>query len=110
MQMKFLVIVTPRQVPLPPGMIADILAAQKEWLKARVADGTVEALYGFVGGGGMGIATVESHEAMNELLVSSPAFPISDYEVTAIGDFETMIDAAIAAARQAASMMPGPPA
>ena len=35
---------------------------------------------------------------MHELLVTSPAFPISDYEVSAIGDFETMIDAAIAAA------------
>jgi muconolactone delta-isomerase len=108
--MRFLIIVTPRQVPLPPNLLADLLSAQKEWLLQRVADGTVESVYGFVGGGGMGIANVESHEAMNELLVSSPAFPISDYKVTAIGDFEPMIDAGIASLRQAASMMPGPPA
>jgi len=107
--MKFLVMVTPREVPMPPGVLADLLSAQKDWLKQQVADGTVESLYGFVGGGGMGIVDVDSHEQMHELLVSSPAFPISDFEITAIGDFEATIDAGIAALRQAASMMPGPP-
>ena len=107
--MKFLVIVTPRQVPLPPNLIADLLSAQKDWLKQRLADGTVESLYGFIGGGGVGIVNVDSHEQMHELLVGSPAFPVSDFEVTAIGDFEATIDAGIAALRQAASMMPGPP-
>jgi muconolactone delta-isomerase len=107
--MKFLVMVTPRQVPLPPNLLADLLSAQKDWLKQRRADGTVESLYGFVGGGGIGIVNVDSHEQMHELLVSSPAFPISDFEVRAIGDFETTIDAGIAALRQAASMMPGAP-
>jgi muconolactone delta-isomerase len=107
--MKFLVIVTPRPVPLPPNVIADLLTAQKDWLKQRIADGTVETLYGFVGGGGIGIANVDSHEQMNELLVSSPAFPITDFEVKPIGDFETTLDAGVAALRQAASMMPGPP-
>jgi muconolactone delta-isomerase len=107
--MKFLVIVTPRPVPLPPNVIADLLTAQKDWLKQRIADGTVETLYGFVGGGGIGSANVDSHEQMNELLVSSPAFPITDFEVKPIGDFETTLDAGVAALRQAASMMPGPP-
>jgi muconolactone delta-isomerase len=107
--MKFLVMVTPREVPMPPGVLGDLLTAQKDWLKQRLADGTVESLYGFVGGGGMGIVNVHSHEQMHELLVGSPAFPITDFEITAIGDFEATIDAGIAALRQAASMMPGPP-
>jgi muconolactone delta-isomerase len=106
--MKFLVIVTPRQLPLPPNVIADRLSAQKDWLRQRQADGTVEALYSFIGGGGVGITNVDSHEKMHELLVGSPAFFMSDFEVRPIGDFETTVDAAIAALRQAASMMPSP--
>jgi muconolactone delta-isomerase len=107
--MKFLVMVTPRQVPMPPNVIAELLSAQKDWLNERVDDGTFEAVYGFVGGGGCGIANVESHEQMHELLVSSPAFPIGDYEVKPIGDVNQIIEAGVAALRQAASMMPGPP-
>ncbi|HEX3316877.1 MAG TPA: muconolactone Delta-isomerase family protein [Solirubrobacteraceae bacterium] len=107
--MKFLVIVTPRPVPMPPGVIADLLAAQKEWLTEHIANGTLESVYGVVGGGGVGIANIESHERMHELLVSSPGYAIADYEVRAIGDFASNIDAGVASLRQAASMMPGPP-
>ena len=93
---------------MPPGMIADLLAAQKDWLNARIADGTVEVGYGIVGGGGIGVVNVESHEEMHEQLVSSPAFPITDYDVRALADLNTTMEAGIAALRQAASMMPGP--
>ena len=34
---------------------------------------------------------------------------MSDFEVRPIGDFETMVDTAIAALREAASRMAGPP-
>jgi muconolactone delta-isomerase len=105
--MKFLVTVTPRQVPMPPGMIADLLEAQGKWLQERVDDGTVESLHGFVGGGGFGVANAESHEEMHALLVGSPGFPIADFEVRAIGDSSEMLKAGVAALRQAASMMPG---
>jgi muconolactone delta-isomerase len=107
--MKFLVIVTPRQVPLPPGVIADLLEAQKAWLNEQIANGTLESVHGIVGGAGVGIANVDSHEQMHALLVSSPAFPLADYDVRAIGDFAANIDAGVASLRRAASMMPGPP-
>jgi hypothetical protein len=107
--MKFLVIVTPRQTPLPPDAIADRLSAQKDWVKQRQADGTIESIYGFVGGGGIGIANVDSPEHMHELMVNSPAFFLSDFEARPIGEFATTIDAAIAALRQAAARMAGPP-
>jgi muconolactone delta-isomerase len=109
MKMKFVVIVTPGDVPMPPGMIADLLAAQKDWLNARIADGTVEVGYAIVGGGGIGVVNVDSHEEMHELLVSSPGFAIANYEVRPLADLDTTMDASIAALRQAASMMPGPP-
>jgi muconolactone delta-isomerase len=107
--MKFLVIVTPKDVPMPPGMVADLLAAQKDWLDQRMADGTAEAVHGFIGGGGMGILNVDSHEQAHALLVESPGFPIADYEVTPLADFGPTIDVAVGTLRRAASMMPGPP-
>jgi muconolactone delta-isomerase len=107
--MKFLIMVTPAQVPLPPGIVADLLAAQKDWLNERIADGKIESVYGIAGGGGFGVANVDSHEELHEMLVGSPGFPISEFEVKAIGDLNTTIDAGIAALRRAASMMPRPP-
>jgi muconolactone delta-isomerase len=107
--MKFLVIVTPRPAPMPPGVAADMLSAQRDWLQARLDDGTLECAYGLIGGGGIGIANADSHEEMHALVVGSPGFALADYDIRPLGDFATTIDAGIGAMRQAASMMPGPP-
>ena len=91
--MKFLVTVTPRQVaPMPPGAIAEVLSAQRDWLTQKLEDGTLDCAYGFIGGGG----------------VQSPGFPIGDNEVRPLGDVNETIEAAIVALRRVASMMPGP--
>ena len=80
--MKFLVTVTPRQVaPMPPGAIAEVLSAQRDWLTQKLEDGTLDCAYGFIGGGGVGIANADSIEEMHALLVQSPGFPIGDNEV-----------------------------
>jgi muconolactone delta-isomerase len=104
--MKFLVTVTPRQVPMPPGMIADLLTAQRDWLNEKVNDGTLDCAYGFVGGGGCGIANADSHEEMHALIVGSPGFVLSDSEVRPLGDLNETIGAGVEALRRAASMMP----
>ena len=107
--MKFLVAVTPRQVaPMPPGAIAEVLSAQRDWLKQKLEDGTLDCAYGFIGGGGVGIANADSIEEMHALLVQSPGFPIGDNEVRPLGDFNETIEAGIVALRRLASMMPGP--
>jgi muconolactone delta-isomerase len=107
--MKFLVTVTPRQVaPMPPGAIAEALSAQRDWLRQKLEDGTLDCAYGLIGGGGVGIVNADSVEEMHALLVGSPAFPVGEYEVRPLGDFSETIDAGIAALRRAASMLPGP--
>jgi muconolactone delta-isomerase len=107
--MKFLVTVTPTQpAPMPPGAIADILAAQRDWLNQRLGDGTLDCAHAFIGGGGMGIANADSIEEMHALLVGSPAFALGGTEVRPLGDFNETIEAGIGALRRAASMMPGP--
>jgi muconolactone delta-isomerase len=104
--MKFLVIVTPRQVaPMPPGAIAEVLSAQRDWLNAKLDDGTVDCAYGFVGGGGMGIVNADSVEEVHALIVGSPGFPIGDNEIRPLGDLNETMGAGIAALRRVASMM-----
>jgi hypothetical protein len=104
--MKFLVTVTPRQfTPMPPGAIAEMLSAQRDWLMEKLDDGTIDCAYGFIGGGGMGILNADSFEEANTIIVSSPGYPIGDNEIRPLGDFSTTIDAGVASLRRVASMM-----
>jgi hypothetical protein len=104
--MKFLVLITRRPNPaIPPQAAAAALSATREWLGQRRGDGTFECAYGFVTGGGCAIAEVESHEALNKLLLDAPASMISDYEVEALGDADVQLGNAISALERAASMM-----
>jgi hypothetical protein len=108
--MKFLVIATPRRdAPVPPQVLAEILKAQRGWLEARAAEGTFECNYAFPTGGGMAVVTVDSHEALNELIYDAPAFAVTDLEVKAINDAGASLGNAIRALERAATMMAGQP-
>ena len=63
--MKYLVITSSRG-NLPPERAGAIFQAGKDWLNARVADGTLDFVHGFPAGGGVAIASAESHEAFME--------------------------------------------
>ena len=105
--MKFLVIVTPRRdASVPPGAVAAMLSAQRDWLHERMNDGTVEFAYSFPVGGGCGVVNVDSHEALNELLVNSPAFMINDFDLRPLSDLDTGLGNAITALERAAGAVP----
>jgi hypothetical protein len=107
--MKFLITVTPRRdTPIPPPAVAAILSAQRDWMHERMSDRTIEFAYGFTTGGGCGVVNVDSHEALSELLMKSPGFPISDFDVRPLSDLDSTIGNAIASLERAASAMPQP--
>jgi hypothetical protein len=107
--MKFLLIVTPRRdSSIPPTAVAQMLAAQRDWLHDRRDDGTVEFVYSFATGGGCGVVNVESHEALNQLLLDSPAFIVNDYDARALADIDISLGNAIAALERAAGAVPQP--
>jgi len=90
--MKFLLIVKPRQsTVLPPAAVASMLSAQRAWLQDRRADGTFDCSYGFPLGGGCGIVNVDSHEALNELMLAAPSFVINDFEAHALCDVDVAL-------------------
>ncbi len=91
--MKFLVTTTPRRLQVPP---AALLEAGKAWINARLADKTFDCCYGLVTGGGISIVNAESHEKLQALLMSYPAFFLADWKIDPLCDMNHTLDGAIA--------------
>jgi muconolactone delta-isomerase len=93
--MKYLV--TGRQVIPATEHSAQIgyLRRAKDWIKARTADGTLEAVYSFPSGGGFFIINADSHESLMRRLVNMPLRPFSEFEVQPILDFTSAADIVI---------------
>ena len=102
--MKFLVTVTRKDTPHPPEIRAELLAAQARWLKERVADGTLDCVYGFVEGGGVAIANAGSPEELNRVLLDQPVLPISDVHVRPLADVQVTLEAGVEALRRGAAV------
>jgi muconolactone delta-isomerase len=85
--MKFLVIRKPR---FTTGLIATSKAIREQ--KQAVADamkrGAIDCIYAFPGGGGnVGIVNADSPEQLNEMLMSTPLFLYSEFEVRPLTDY-----------------------
>ncbi len=93
--MKYLVIQKPRRTTLPPEELAAIQQAAKEWLNAKLADGTIDCAYAFAAAGGVAIGNADSHEDLMRQIVESPLWPVSKFEVHALCDFDQAFDASI---------------
>jgi hypothetical protein len=75
--MKFLVTVRPG--PMPPPV--DQVRQARDWLQARVDDGTFECVYAFPEGGGCSIGDNDSAEQLMDELMEYPLSPFVQYEV-----------------------------
>lgn len=93
--MKYLVIQKPRPTALPPEELAAIQQAAKEWVNAKLADGTMDCVYAFPAAGGIAIGNADSHEDVMKQIVESPLWPISDIEVHALCDVNESFDVGI---------------
>jgi muconolactone delta-isomerase len=104
---KFLVTVTPKDTQLPPQAIAQILARQRDWIGQKLSDGTMETAYAFPTGGGVSIVNAESAEALNAALLSAPVFSIASFNVSPLGDPNTVLSSAVEALERAGRTVPG---
>jgi len=86
--MKYLVTVTPG--PMPPPV--DAVRAAREWLQARLDDGTFEAVFAFPEGGGCSIGENESHEQLMEQLLEYPLSPFSEFDVQPLVGIDAAFD------------------
>ena len=92
--MKYLTVTRPRG-NIPPEAAVGIFQAGKEWLNARVADGTLDVVHSFPAGGGVSIANADSHEALMDRMREFPLFPFVEGEVHPLVDINRSLDSAI---------------
>jgi len=97
--MKFLILVKPLPgAPRPENPVA-LLQASKEWMNARLADGSVDCAYKVIGSkqgiDSVAIANADSHEALAELVLSFPAYALCDLEILPLSDLNRFLEMVI---------------
>ena len=102
--MKYLIIAKPGTTQIPIEQGAVLLQAGLSWIKAKLADGTLDFTYNVIGGGGIAISNADSAEQILANLLEYPLYPFFTWEVTPLLDMEDSVDKYIAYYKQRASM------
>ncbi|MGB5931821.1 MAG: muconolactone Delta-isomerase family protein [Anaerolineae bacterium] len=80
-------------VPIPREQGVALFQAAKEWVKARLADGTLDCVYSFADlSGGLAIGNADSHEELMDRILDYPMYPFFDWEVEPLCDFSHSMD------------------
>jgi hypothetical protein len=93
--MKILFIGRMARPQLSPEEVLAIMKGSKEFHDQKLKDGTYDCIFNFIGGGGIGIANVDSVEAAYDLLSDYPARLLMDWEVHPLADTEHAVQKAI---------------
>ena len=86
--MKYFVMGKPGITPMPPEQLVGLNQAAKAWMEERFEDGSVECHYVFPDGGGFSVANMESHEALLDTLLDYPLYPIMDWEIKVLCEWD----------------------
>lgn len=89
--MKYLIMAKPGDTAMPREQAAELLAAGLEFMKAKLASGSLDVAYNVIGGGGMGIGNAESHEELLGNLLDYPLYPFFNWEITPLLDLDESI-------------------
>jgi hypothetical protein len=100
---KFLVTVTPG--PMPPPI--ELVRSAREWIQARVDDGTFEAVYAFPQGGGFSIGENDSFEQLMEQLMDYPLSPFVEYDVKPLVELDAAFERFIPFVKKMSAQLAG---
>ncbi len=87
--MKYLVTGLPGSNPIPLEQGAGLLGAGMAWIKAKLADGSIDCHYSLLGGGGIAIVNAASHDQVLTEILAYPLYPFFTWEITPLLDFES---------------------
>ncbi|NTX06851.1 MULTISPECIES: hypothetical protein [Myxococcus] len=90
--MKYLIYVKDRTSgPVPPDPIA-LNRSVREWVGARLQDGTMDCAYYVLPKMGLCIINADSHETLLTLLRAWPSFAFQEFEIHMLADVRHGID------------------
>lgn len=104
--MKFLILLKFKPLPPPPdpNLTLGINEAIKSWIKAKLADGTLDCVYSVMPSAtnyfGTGILNAMSLETAFQVLTTYPGYLATDFEVYPLFEVYGAIDNVSAAVRQ----------
>jgi hypothetical protein len=101
--MKFLVTVRPGPMPPPPALAREA----RDWLRARLDDGTFECCYAFAEGGGCSIGENDSAEELMDQLLEYPMSPFVEYDVKPLVEMDAAFDRVIPYIEKATAQLAG---
>ena len=102
--MKYLIIAKPGTTQIPIEQGAVLLQAGLSWIKAKLADGTLDSTYNVIGGGGIAISNADSAEQILANLLEYPLYPFFTWEVTPLLDLDSSLNKYIEYYKRLASM------
>jgi hypothetical protein len=85
--MKYLVIGSPKALPIPPEMAINLYQAAITWVDNMTKAGKLDCLYIFPEAGGMAIGNVNSQEEAFDLMTSYPLYGFFDWQVKSLVDW-----------------------
>ena len=83
------------------------LDASLEWLDGKLDDGTFDCVYGYLEGGGFGVANVDSHRDALDSMADYPLFGLVTSEVRPLLEYTEEIDTLRAKLAEAQAAMAG---
>ena|SRR5262245_33614303 len=101
--MKYYISATPGPMPPTPDQFDTAI----DWLSAKVDDGTFDCVFGFIEGGGFGVANVNSHLEALELMAQYPLFGLVTWDVRPLLEFNEGLDTIRAELEKAQAAMAG---
>ncbi len=101
--MKYMVSATPGPMPPTPEQFDAAIA----WLDGKVADGSFDCVFGFIEGGGLSVANVDSHSDVLDLMADYPLYGLVTWEVRPLLEFKDGIDTVRAKLAEAQAAMGG---
>jgi hypothetical protein len=102
--MKYLIVAKPGTTPIPVEQGAELLQMGLGWIKAKLADGSLDSTYNVIGGGGIAIGNADTPEQILADLLDYPLYPFFSWEVTPLLDLESSLDKYMEFYKRLASM------
>ena len=88
---------------IPRERALDINEGSKQWVQARLEDGTIDLVYSLLDGNAVAIVNAESHDDLFKILMEYPLYWYMDWEFEPLCNWSIRLDKLIELQKQLTS-------